>query len=370
MAKEYRLSDDQKKKILDYWNDKNNSGSSPSLSELSFHVFGGGVDGRSKEGRAMKGYLASFEIKPRAAQVYVPKERKTLSEEQEAYITNNCKTMTPVELARILFKDNKLNNTSVESRTVNEYIKELNPIETFENPTNSTTNVWKPPCTLIQTINLVNKHFKVSTKIDKDKLNMNQAKEMDSLMKYLNTYRLESQINTYEEVNDRTLFESVFVRYTHDKADLTEEEVDQYIILSNESIMERKIKKRSEHLQKLLDNQTCAGENDSEHARVAMSLVEAIGKATTEFNSCIKRQQDLVNSLKQKRSDRLSKRIQENASILNLIDKWKIEKTRNELIEIAERRKHKVKEEIEKLASMEDVQAKILGISIDEALNG
>lgn len=370
MAKEYKLSDDQKKKILDYWNDKNESGKSPSLSELSFYVFGEGVDGRSKEGRAMKEYLATFEIKPKAAQEYVPLKRKELTEEQKAYIQNNCAAMTSVEMSRIIFKNNKLNNTCIEARTVNEYIKELDPIETYEDPNEGGSSTWKAPCTRIQTIAMVNKHFKVSNKFDKSKMNVNQEKEVESLMRYLNTYRLESQINTYEEANDRTLFESVFVRYTHDKADLTEEEVDQYIILSNESIMEKKIKRRSEHLQKLLDNQTGAGDNDSEHARVAMSLVEAIGKATTEFNSCIKRQQDLVNSLKQKRSDRLSKRIQENASILNLIDKWKLEKTRNELIKIAEKRKNKVKEEIDKLASMEDVQAKILGISMDEALNG
>ena len=134
--------------------------------------------------------------------------------------------------------------------------------------------------------------------------------------------------------------------------------------------MERKIKKRSEYLQKLLDVQTGVDGDENERAKVSMSLVEAIGKSTSELNACNKRQLDLVNALKQKRSDRLSKRVQENASILNLIDTWKSAKTRKELLILAERRKGKVEEAIEELASMDDVQAKVLGISKSEALHG
>jgi len=371
MAKnDYQLTDEQKKKALEYWELKTEKGETPSLPELTFYLFGEGIDGRSKQARAMKDFLAEFQIKPKGSHVYVPKERKQLSEEDKAFIENNCDKMTAVEIARIIFKNPKLNNTAIESRTVNDYLKELSPIHLYSDPGEIPEGEWKAPNTYLQTVSRTNKHIKFDAAIDKENMTAMQEKEIRALMRYLNTYRFDMQINAYDEPKDRELFESVFVRYCYDKADLTEEEVDQYTILAGESVMERKIKRRAEHLQNLLDKQTGLGDDSQENAKVAMALVEAIGKATAELNACNKRQQDLVNSLKQKRSDRLSKRIKENASIINLIDKWKHAKTRKELINIAEKRKAKVKEAIEELANMEDVQAKILGISMDEALNG
>ena len=45
----------------------------------------------------------------------------------------------------------------------------------------------------------------------------------------MHTFRFLHQIGTYNIETDRELFESSFVRYTWDKPDLTQEEVDQYI---------------------------------------------------------------------------------------------------------------------------------------------
>ena len=49
---------------------------------------------------------------------------------------------------------------------------------------------------------------------------------------------------------------------------------------------------------------------------------------------------------------------------------WKEEESRNKLIQLAELRKKIVKSEIDNLSSMEEVKARILGISPDEILNG
>jgi hypothetical protein len=78
----------------------------------------------------------------------------------------------------------------------------------------------------------------------------------------------------------------------------------------------------------------------------------------------------LLGDLKQKRSDRLSKQIKENASILNLVEMWKDEESRKKLIKLAERRKLAIKEEIGNLSAMDDVKARIMGLTEDEALNG
>ena len=185
-------------------------------------------------------------------------------------------------------------------------------------------------------------------------------------MGYLHTFRFVHQISNNEHETERELFESSFVRYTHDKADLTQEEVDQYIVLSSEVVIASNIQRRVEHLQNLLDEAA----QDTEGRRISMSLVEAIGKAQNDYHQSVNRQQKLLESLKEKRSDKLKSQIKENASVVHLVQMWKEEESRKKLIALAELRKKGVKKEIKKLSSMDEVKARIMGISEDEVLNG
>ena len=100
-----------------------------------------------------------------------------------------------------------------------------------------------------------------------------------------------------------------------------------------------------------------------------MALVEAINTAQTEYNQCVNRQNKLLESLKEKRSDKLKKQLQENASILNLVEMWKEEESRKQLIQLTELRKKTLKDEMEKLSGMDEVRARIMGLTDDEALN-
>jgi hypothetical protein len=49
---------------------------------------------------------------------------------------------------------------------------------------------------------------------------------------------------------------------------------------------------------------------------------------------------------------------------------WKEEESRKKLIKLAELRKKAVKDEIQKLSSMDEVKARIMGLGEDEVLNG
>ena len=181
----------------------------------------------------------------------------------------------------------------------------------------------------------------------------------------MNTYRFIHQINHFGLTADRELFESSFIRYSHDKFDLTQEEVDQYIVLSTEVVIASSIQGRVEHLRTLLDDTA----NDTEGRRISMSLVEAISSAQTEYNQCVNRQQKLLSDLKEKRSDKLKKQFTDNASILNLIEMWKDEESRKKLIKLAELRKQSIKDEVENISSMDEVKARVMGLTEDEALN-
>tara|TARA_B100000131_G_C18098345_1_gene604950 strand:+ start:48 stop:1187 length:1140 start_codon:yes stop_codon:yes gene_type:complete len=365
------LSPEQQGLILEEWNRRgtDHPDGPPSLNELIKIAFPNveNADGRTKEGRIVKQFLSSRNMTARSLHDYIPKQKLELTEEHKEFIINNAGMMKGYEIARVIFQDPSLSHVSQEARTVNEYIKNSNTEingPTFNEEEEVSENEYKPPKTFTATLHKINKY--VMDGINKEKITANQKKDINSLIGYLNTFRFCYQINSYDANVSRDLFESSFIRYTYDKNDLTQEEVDQYILLSAEVVIASTIQRRVEHLQQLLDNTA----NDTDGARISMSLVEAINTAQNEYNQCVNRQQKLLGDLKQKRSDRLSKRISNNASILNLVEAWKDEESRKQMIQLANMQKETLEGEVEKLADMDELKCRILGLSKDEALNG
>ena len=337
-----------------------------SLMHLIQNVAGfSGKDGRSKEGRAVKAFLSKIDFSAIPSSEYQKVDRPELTEEHKEFIKNNKGTMKYVEMSRILFGDDKLTSLSAETRMVTEYCKSLEG-DSFEDPSASTPAFeYKPPKHPDRVLSKINKYI-LDSGIDKEKITPRQKKGIEKLMGYLHTFRFVHQISNYNNETERELFESSFVRYTSDKPDLTQEEVDQYIVLSGEVVIASNIQRRVGRLTNLLDDTAM----DNEGRRISMSLVEAISTAQNEYNSCVNRQHKLLSDLKQKRSDRLSKQIHDNASILNLVETWKEEQGRRELIKMAELRKKVVKEAVDELSTMDQVKARIFGLSEEDAING
>jgi hypothetical protein len=357
------LTEEQKLKLLTEWN--NRPDNPPSLVELVRVAFDrDDLDGRSKEGKAVKEFLASRQIKPRKSHEYQAKGLIDLSLEQKEYIGNNCSTMTGIEIAKILFKNEELTNLSQETRSVLEYIKTLPTNIKYNNQENEnlSTDEYRPPKSEDRMIAKINRY--IMDGVDKNKLTHKHKKDISSLIGYMNTFRFIHQINLYSDERDRELFESSFVRYTYDKSDLTQEEVDQYIVLSTEVVISSNIQQTINALQNQID---LSMEADG---KIPMAVVEASNTARKEYNDCVNRQQKLLNDLKVKRSERLSKQVKETASIINLVQMWKEEESRAKLLKMAEMRKQVVEKEIDRLTTMDELKCKILGISKDEILNG
>ena len=330
------------RRALDEWNSRpDNPPSQQDLIVATGYINPDGTlpDGRSKFGRELKLFMASQKIKPKGAHQHRIKGPVDLTEENKLYLQSNRKLMTGFEMAKIIFGGH------------------ITPL--------SQLSEYKPPKSFDKALAKVNKYFNLKP-FDKSKMLSREKKNVETLMKYLNTYRFVHQMNTYSSQIDRELFESSFVRYTHDKPDLTEEEVDQYIVMCIEVCIASNIQTRVERLQNMLDDTA----DDTEGRRISMGLVEAISSRQQEYNQCVNRQQKLLESLKEKRSARLSKQVKENASIVNLVQLWKEEESRKKLLALAELRKKAVKQETEKLSSMDEIKARILGLSEEEVLDG
>jgi len=361
------LNEEQKLIILNEWN--NRPTNPPSLLELIRLAFPNvdGADGRSWHGRKVKEFLASRRIKARASYEYQYKDKIELTQDQKEFIANNANSMGALELSKTLFRNENLTSLSQETRTIIEFIKTLdtkiiNGASAPRQQESLEDSEYLPPKTTERMLFRINKY--VHEGIDKEKITSRQKTAISALIGYMHTYRFLHQINSYSSNIDRELFESSFVRYTYDKPDLTQEEVDQYIVLATEVVISANIQETIQTLQNQIDIEVDGG------GKIPMALIEAISGARDEYNQSTIRQQKLLSDLKVKRSDRLSKQIKENASILNLVQMWKEEESRLQLIRLAERRKTLVKNEIERLSTMDEIKCRILGISEDEVLNG
>jgi hypothetical protein len=360
------LALDKQTEVLQKWNE--NLESPPSLNELVLVGFPDdpNPDGRSKNGRLTKEFLSSRKIKARGSQVYVPSKTFDLTEEQKQYIAENASLMRPIDIGRTMTGDPSLTNLDLPVRAVRDYIDELKQSRGifYEDRTVTEVEMWKPPATFSKTLSKVNKYIHI--KVKEDKVTTSQKKCINALTGYLHSYRFIHQISNLSSETDKTLFESSFVRYTNDKSDLTQEEVDQYIVLSVEVVLSSNILNRTERLNGMLDTTAI----DTEGRKISMGLVESIRHSQTEYNQSVTRQQKLLESLKEKRSQRLSKQIKENASILNLVQLWKDEESRLELLELAKKQKDLIRDEVRRLSSLDEVKCRIMGLTEEEAVNG
>ena len=357
------LTEEQQLKLLKDWNDRPDN--PPSLAELVKLAFDrDDLDGRSKEGKAVKQFLASRQIKPKKSHEYEAKGLLELLPEQKEFISNNCNMMTGLEISKILFKNESLTNLSQETRSILEFMKNIPSNVKYNNTENenAVTEGYRPPRSEERTIAKINKY--VLDGIDKSKLTHKHKKEINSLISYMNTHRFIHQMNIYDDESDRELFESSFVRYTYDKSDLSQEEVDQYIVLCTEVVISSSIQQTINVLQNQIELSM------SEDGKIPMTVVEASSTARKEYNDCVNRQQKLNNDLKVKRSDKLSKQVKETASIMNLVQMWREEESRAKLLKMADMRKKIIEKEIDRLSTMDEVKCKILGISKGEILNG
>lgn len=377
------LTEDQKDKIKKSFE----GGACPDLSDLTREVFGNDkIDGRSKEGRTIKKYIAEFQIgkvKVRAPQKAV---LLNLTDEQKKLIIESYKKkdFSILSFTRELYKNQDITAFFVEYKTVNDFINKLelenqklrfqveegDELQTlYYNPENlkpdhaKEKEYYRPPSSLTHCIARINKYLNYGWK--EEHLKKSQIKCVESLTGYLRVFRFQYQINTYSRSDDRELFEDAFIRYTHDKDDLTQEELDQFITLSNEVVIAADIQRRIDYLRMALDDMA----SDSEGKKISMGLNEAINNAQTEYNQCISRQDKLYKSLTVNRSKRIEEKRNENASILNLVYAWKQEENRERMIALAERQREAMKEEVEKLSSMDEFKAIIRGIDPKEIFN-
>lgn len=362
--KEVILTDSQKARILEMLME--NPEKPPKIKDVIKDpgVFNKEIDAREMEGLAVRKFIAEKGLNFHKAREWRPEKIINLTEEQKEFIGNNTIGMRPLEMARILFKNENLTNLDLETREIQKYLKELpNELKQF-NPKESDINTedYKPPKTEDQTIARINRYV-TSAEYVKEKLTEKQKREVKTLMKYLHIHRFLVTINEYETIKERDLFESEYVRGVFNKSQLTQEQLDQYIMYAGAVVDEKTIGATIKQLRRI--------ENEclSERQTTPQALADRLNDLSDKYEKCVSRQNSILKSLEGERKETLKDQGKNKQTMVDLVMFWQNESKRKRLIELAELRKQKVKQEIDRLRNIDELKFEIWGVNEEEILN-
>lgn len=348
------LTDEQKEKVKAAYK------KSPDLNEIVRTVFDNPeLDGRSKEGRAIRSYMIQTNMKFNTVR-RLKKDGIVLSDQQKEFIISQANEgLSSLAIAEIIFPNKEVKPLSLEQRAVHAVMKEVNPDYSPSQDTDAVLSSYVPPKALGRVIKKINDS--TGNLFEEDKINRQHKICVEKLAVNLNNSRFVKIMNNYTCRDDRELFEQEFIRLTWDKPDLTSDEINLYMNVCKEIINLEVI---SKHLNKLNDMFDIA--NDQEE--MSVRLAEIIKAKSSEYHQCETRIENLTKKLQGDRSSRMQSKQKENASILALVQFFQDQEERENMVKIAEMQKKLVADEATRMEGMDEWKARILGISKDNVI--
>lgn len=347
------LSENQKKFI------DQNCLSIPDLIDLTRATFmDETLDGRTKEGRAVREYLISkgqdFETTKAA-----PAKKVALSDEQKGFIENYASDgMNAFQIAKIIFSQNNVTPLSKETIVIADFIKaelpdRLSPLDSARGQN------YEPPSSKVGMIKKINSV--VAINLQDSKLTRSEELSLEAMKQLLSSPRFLYQINSYTDMHDRTLFEAEFIRACWAKPDLTTDETNLYINVCMDYINLKQIEKQKLKLNEMFD--------DAEEGNdFTIRLTEILKTKSEEYNQCVSRIDRVITKLQGDRAKRLNSKQQETASVLALVKLFQEENEREIMVKMADMQKQVIKEEAQNIESMPSWKARVLGISKEDVI--
>jgi hypothetical protein len=338
---------------------RENASKVPDLIDLTKQCFeDDSLDGRSKEGRAVRKFLVenSIDFKTTGR---IPAEVIEFSEEQKDFIIQQAEEgLSSLEIAKIVFPSRIIRPLSAEQRAVLAEIREVNP-DILPSQDSGALNSYIAPKSMSRIIKKIND----STGLGLDERKINRQKQVcaEKLKVNLSNSRFLKIINNLLNQEDRILFEHEFVRLTWDKPDLTADEINLYLNVCKEVINLEVI---SAHLNKL----NSMFDEADEQQEMSIRLAEIIKTKSSEYHQCETRIENLTKKLQGDRGERMKRLNKENASFLSIVQLFQEEEERETMIRIAEMQKEAVKQEAERLEGMSEWKARVLGIGQQDVI--
>lgn len=288
-----------------------------------------------------------------------------LSEEQIEYIVNNAETMRPIEITRAIFPE--IASPNKEVRWVAQLIKALDlqfKDEKDEDNFGKMLGAYAPPDKDHGVIKLINDNI-VDANYSLQNLDADKRAKISFLKRNLNSDRFKSMCSLIRSADHRKVFVNEFVKATADKHDLSSEEINSYMNLSNEYVLSLII---NEQIQDLNDRLKEATSEDEEGRKYTKALSDSLSTKTKEFDDCQKRMKGLTNDLNGIRSKKKEQDKSMRESLGKFIELSKSEKGREYMLKLMALRNSEIEKECRRIESLGDL-AEVHGVSIEEILS-
>ena len=346
------LTKEQKDFIDGHWNKMD-------LMEMVRHIFkDDNLKGTSREGRAVREYLVSKNYNYQTS-AYTKREI-ALTDEHKEFAIKYAKDMKPYEIARVIFKNDKITPTSKESHVVQEHIKSVN-MNLIQKDDEFTDEEYVPPKTVKKLLESINRV--TMQDFDESKLNVKTKKAIDKALEFMHAPRFVQTVNNLKNVSERIIFESEYIRAVWDKPDLTNDEINLYISLVNEYVIQNRLHRITTKLNMILESVT-----EDKDGKISMALSDSIKGKSEELHQSLNRQSAFVKDLSGRRADRQKMQTARAKSMVSLVEAIRAEQERKNTIRLGELRKKAVKDEGERLESFEEWEVRIFGISKEEVI--
>ena len=332
---------------------RDNHSTMPDLIALTQAVFmNDEIDGRSKEGRAVRSFCVKEKLDFKTTK-HAKVKNIILTEDQKEFAMEYARDgMNPYQIASLLFSDERITPLSKETLVITDYLNENGPEGQLVEPTGFQYE-YMPPKTNTVLVHKVT--AATGEEWQPNKLTLQQRDAIESLRRFLSSPRFIQTIGSYLDPKDRELFEAEFVRATADKPDLTTDEVNLYINVCIDYINLKHIQKAMNKLDRMFDD----AETQQE---MTVRLAELLKTKSDEYNQCEKRMESLIQKLQGDRSKRINSQRNQYANILSLVQIFQDEEERKRMIYLAELQKDRVAKEVDRLETMPEWKARILGI--------
>lgn len=310
------------------------------------------LDGRSKLGRAIRGFLIKEGFKFQTKQ-HQKKKPIVITETQREFILKQHREhgLSSFSIANLLFSDKAVKKLGMEQRAVSAVLDEECGEEAVVG-----VSEYSPVHAASRLVKKINDS--TGKELDHERLSRMEEMAVATLRINLSNSRFCKIMNGFKSVEDRQLFEDEFVRLTWDKPDLTADEVNLYMNMCKAIINLEVISKQIEKLNGIFD----AVDEDE----MTVRLAETIKAKAGEYKDCEKQIQELTKKLQGDRAIRIAERHSDNASFLSVVQMFQNEDERKNMVLMAEMQNKLVKDEMSRIENMADWKARVLGIRKDD----
>jgi len=354
--KPYILTENQKSLILD------NFGKGVTDVNLLTKLVTGNdkKDGRDIEGKAVRLFLAENGKRYKTKHNPVREDSPELSEENKKQIELwMAEDKTTLEMAKAIFGA-ETKKLSREWRAVFAYVQGINPDYSpeFGQRIENIGQYYVPK----ETDRIVKK-INEATGLELNPLSLSgkYKQYVDKLRVTLNNLRFVTICNSYTNKRHRDLFEQQFILLTWDKLDLTPDELNLYMNVCKDIVTSESLSKHINSMNEFFESMEDAGE-------LTQRFAETLKAKASEYQHCMQRISKVTADLQGDRAKRLESKSSGALSLIGLLEEFQEERSRRQIIELGRREKEARKKEGQRLESISELKARVLGFAIDDVI--